>query len=231
MELTYSHGREFLAQIRPYLQAGDAEALLRFVNTYWPDDTLRDLLFCGHDQCRSAVLLVLTLIGGSEDLSAVAQMLHEDDNDLVSLAEQAMWSIWFRAGSDQANQMLSQAIRLIGEDRLDEAEQALEQLISRHAHLAEAHHQLGIVCFLQEDYRRSLASCREALRLNRHHFGAAAGIGHAYASLGELTSAMDAYLNTLRIHPQMEGIREALRSIRETLHRRPMSDGARSAAG
>lgn len=231
MELTYSHGREFLAQIGPYLQAGDAEALLRFIQSYWPGECLRDLLFCGHEACRPAVLLVLTLIGTMEDASPVAQMLHEDDAEVVSLAEQALWSIWFRAGDDEANHRLGHAIRLIGEDRIDDAEQALDQLARLRPHLAEVHNQLGIVYFLQEDYRRSLAACREALRLNKYHFGAAAGIGHAHASLGELSSAMEAYLNTLRIHPRMDGIREALRSIRETLHRRPLSDGARSAAG
>ena len=90
---------------------------------------------------------------------------------------------------------------------------------SRTPNFAEAYDQPDSAPHLQDDYTGAVSDCRRAVRLNRCHFGAMAGMGHAHAHLGQYQQALRCYRAALNIHPRMEGIRQAMRKV-ATLSRR-----------
>src|SRR5678815_1458389 len=96
MSVSYSHGREFVSQVRPYFEAKDPDALVRHLQAYWPHEQLRGLCSCGHADAAKVAATCLALTGTMEDNPILASLLREDDPTTVALAEHAMWSIWFR---------------------------------------------------------------------------------------------------------------------------------------
>ena len=47
---TYSCGKKFVSEIRPFLETCEADLLIGHLRRYWPNKLLRDLLFCGDDE-------------------------------------------------------------------------------------------------------------------------------------------------------------------------------------
>lgn len=218
MSLSYSHGREFVEQARPIFESDNPEAVARFLRRYWPASDLRALLDCGHDDAASMALVGLSLIGIMEDGAAIAALLHHDDGTMAEFAEHALWSIWFRDGGDEASAALAQAVRLIDEQKLDEATAAISAALASAPDFAEAHHQLAMLGFLRGDYAVAIESCRSALRLNPWHFGAMAGLGHCYAAQGYFNEARMAYQRALELNPRLAGVRQAIRQLRSLSH-------------
>lgn len=216
MSLSYTHGREFVCETRPILERQDAGELVRYLERRWPNASLLEMLSCGHEDAVKTALVCLAYRGTMAELSSIARFLGDDDPVTSAVAEHAMWCIWFRSGNESADAHLTRAVQLISESHMSEAIAELDELVSAHPWFAEAYNQRGIAYFLQEDYARSADDCRRALELNPYHFGAMAGLGHCYASLGQLDQALDAYCNALQLHPKLEGIRQSIQQIRAT---------------
>jgi tetratricopeptide (TPR) repeat protein len=221
MSLSYSHGREFLDEVRPILEQHDTALLARYLAVHHPHDNLRDLLATGHDEAVKMALVCLSVTGDMSDNAAIAALLHSDDPVTAAVAEHALWSIWFRGADEQARCELDAAVRLIGNGMLDEAISCLTKLLRAYPTFAEAYNQRAIAWFLKEDYVHSAADCRQTLRLNPWHFGAMAGLGHCYASLGKLEMALEVYRSALQLHPRFEGIRQSISQIRNGLGESP----------
>ena len=68
-----------------------------------------------------------------------------------------------------------------------------------------------------EHFDRSVADCQAALRLNRHHFGAQAGLGQCYLRLRRHRAALRAFRVALRINPRLDGIAETVRVLENAL--------------
>jgi tetratricopeptide (TPR) repeat protein len=217
MNLTHSHGREFVRQALPLLARMDTPRLLEHLHQNWPNSALRDLLACGEEDARKVAVVCLALTGSSEDLPSIAAVLHDDDPTTAGFAEHAMWSIWFREAGPAAENLLARAVEWIGRNQLDEAIGELASIVHRYPDLAEAHNQLGIAHFLKGEYAAAIDDCRRVLELNPYHFGALAGLGHCHAARGELREAYDAYRRALRLHPRLEGIRQTLMQVRKAL--------------
>lgn len=214
MMMSYSHGREFVRQLLPLLERHDLDAVVRHVHHHWSADALRGLLVCGHDDARRVALCCLSLIGTKADEPAVMRLLQEDDGQTVTLAEQALWSIWFAHGDVRANGCMLEAARLISSNHLQEAIHILNRVTERWPEFAEAYHQRAIARLLAGDHAAALDDCRRCLERNHLHFGVLAVQGHAHALRGEFKSALTSYRRALILHPRMEGLREAIGQLR-----------------
>lgn len=217
MHLSFSHGREFVSQIRPYLERHDPEGLLRHLERHWPVDQLRLLLETQNTEAIKVALVCLSMTGDMLDNARIAPFLGDEDSMTAALAEHAMWSIWFRGHDEIAGCELTRAVQLLSQNRLNSAVRCLNRLIKYRPDFAEAYNQRAIAYFLKEAYDRSIEDCEQALRLNPYHFGAMAGIGHCHAAMGRLECALAAYTRSLQMHPRLEGIRQSIRQIREKL--------------
>jgi tetratricopeptide (TPR) repeat protein len=227
MGCSYSHGREFVQEVRPILDTGDLDVLLGHLSRYWSAERLTELLSCPHDDAVKIAVFCLSLIGNMSHATAIGRLLQADDPYVVNLAENAMWTIWFRASDEQGNALLRYAVRLIGESRLGEAVNCLSDLIARRPNFAEAYNQRAIDHFLSNDYPSAIRDCRHTLRLNPYHFGAMAGLGHCFAAMGRLNQALAAYRCTLWLHPRLEGIQRTIREVRRSLQQ-PHAHGGSS---
>jgi tetratricopeptide (TPR) repeat protein len=113
-----------------------------------------------------------------------------------------------QGGSDEGNCSLAQAIQAINGGDYDGAVQTLD--------IAETRTRLSeLTCRgpgtqLGERAQRGRIT---ALRLNPHHFGAAAALGHALMEKGDLRGALRFYRKALRIHPRLEDLPDAVREL------------------
>lgn len=228
MSLSYADGQKFVRQVRPILERKDADPLVRCLNRHWSGNRLRHLLSCGHRDAAKVALLCLSLTGTMEDNAAVARLLHDDDAYTASLAEHALWSIWFHAGDERANAMLRRAVLLMSENQLDRAIALSTAIANRPPRFAEAYNQIALACFLKGDYIRGIVNCKKTLRLNPYHFGAMAGLGHCYAATAQLTKALEAYHDALQINPRMQGIRQTIQQARRCVRQQRSSSPPRS---
>lgn len=207
---TYSAERHFVELLRPILEAGDLELLAGHIHREWPNSKLRQLLFSGCEDAVKVSLFCLSLSGTMEDCPDVIGLLKHRDPFIRNLAENTMWSIWFRAGGPHANCRLRRAVHLVAEAGLSEAGRSLGRLIDEYPEFAEAYHQHAIVCFLLGRYARARRDLIETLRRNPMHFAALAGLGHCYAGEGKWAKALSWYKRAARLHPTAEGLSEAI---------------------
>ena len=223
---TYWRDREFVSEIRPFLETCEADSLIGHLRKYWPNTLLRDLLFCGDDETVKVALLCLSLTGTMEDTPGIASLLPLADAFTRHLAEHALWSIWFRASDHKANMALRRAVQLMGENRLNEALARLSDLLDSHPGFAEAHNQRATIYFLRGDYDSAKQDFSETLRLNPCHYAALACLGHCHATLAHLNTALALYRQAQRLHPHAEGLGETIEEVTKRLDRSPFYGGA-----
>jgi len=184
------------------------------VEDRYNEGTLVRLLEIGEARCRQAALTALSLVGTMNSNAAAAARLHDDDPDTRQLAVDALWSIWFRADSDENNQDLQRLQRM--RDR-EKALAGFELLIQRAPGFAEAYNQRAVLEFRMKQYERSIADCEKALQMNPYHFGAQAGIAQCFLQLRKHKAALKAFRAALRINPYMEGVAETIRALENAL--------------
>ena len=93
------------------------------------------------------------------------------------LAEDALWSVWFRADTPEHNQIAPAGAQLIGREQLDQAEALATRLIVVAPRFAEAYNQRAIIYFQQGRFAESVQDCQRVLTRNPYHFGAISADG------------------------------------------------------
>lgn len=167
-----------------------------------------------------AAVIGLSVNGDMAQSATLASLLPRvTDRGLIELIEDSLWAIWMRAGTKSANRLLAAALHHIDQDALPEADMILRELVILEPSFAEPHHQRGIVQTLQEQYDDAIDEFDSALNWNPHHFSAAANLGHVLVEREEFSRALAAYKRALQINPHLEGVGEALVSIKSVLQR------------
>jgi tetratricopeptide (TPR) repeat protein len=180
----------------------------------YSEGTLQRLLSEANSDARRSAVMALGLVGSMASNKAVAGRLHDNDAQVRRLAADALWALWFRAGTEAHNLELQRLMRL------REPQQALvgfESLLKKAPTLAEAYNQRAILHFRLERYEDSAADCETALKLNPFHFGAQSGMGQCYLKLRKPKAALRAFQSALRINPNLEGVEETIRALEEVL--------------
>jgi tetratricopeptide (TPR) repeat protein len=183
------------------------------VQERYTEGTLLRVLHSGALPARRAAVFALGLLGSPAVNDALAACLH-DEEELARLAAEALWNLWFRGDDPAASDELYRLVRMRD---LSKAAAGLGGLIGRAPKFAEAYNQRAIVHFRLQQYDRSAADCEAALRLNRHHFGAQAGLGQCFLKLRKQRAALKAFRVALRINPRLEGVAEVVRALENAL--------------
>ena len=96
------------------LRDGDLDVFRRDVSARYNEATLARLLNSTDPQARRASVLGLGLFGGfAASNAAVAGAMKDKDPLVRTLAHDALWAIWFRAGSPEHNEALAKIRKLI----------------------------------------------------------------------------------------------------------------------
>jgi tetratricopeptide (TPR) repeat protein len=196
-----------------FLKDHDLEAFQRQVGARYTEGTLCRLVQSGEVRARRAAVLALGLVGTFEVNETLAQALRDSDPAVRSLADNALWAIWFRADSPENNQALERVRALIVRGRLEEAIVLAGRLISRAPRFAEVYNQRAIALYQLGRFDESAKDCRRVLELNPYHFGALGGLAQCYMELNLRREALQTLRRALRIQPYNDDLKGAVKTL------------------
>src|SRR5947209_2658203 len=98
---------------------------------------------------RPTFALLLAMTSAAVPASVPAGALRDTDPTVRSLADNALWAIWFRADTPENNEILEQVRTLIGRQQIDQAIALATRLIGRAPRFAEAYNQRAIAHYIQ----------------------------------------------------------------------------------
>lgn len=202
--------KQFVKQVQPLLAANDPAALKAFLKSNWSCQQIVDLLTCPCCDARKVAALALSLVGTKCCIEGLAKQLQDKDPYVNQMAEHALWAIWVRLGTPEANHHVHRGTLAMDRKDYPHAITHFDKAIELDPTFAEAHNQRGLAYFLLEEFDSSIRDCKRTVELMPSHFGAWAGMGHCYAHQGELREARQCYQKALEINPHMDEIREAM---------------------
>jgi len=208
---------EFVASVQPLLEAQDPAALLHLLKTRWKPDQITALLGSPDCDVRKVAALALALVGGKCCIEPLAAQLKHPDPMVNQMAEHALWSIWFRSGTIDANHELCRGTRAMNHRDYDLALYHFSYAIELDPTFAEAYNQRAIAKYFQERYCESLEDCVRTVERMPCHFGAWSGMGHCHAQEGRFQEALECYCKALSINPHFGGIRQAVGELKKRL--------------
>jgi Flp pilus assembly protein TadD len=163
---------------------------------------------------RRSAVLALGVIGSFEQSnSALGRAMRDSDPVVRTMAESALWAVWFRADTPENNETLEQVRLLIGRRRLDEAVNLASRLIVRAPRFAEAYNQRAIALFIQGRHRESADDCQRVLQLNPYHVGAISGLAQCQILLNQPQEALRSLRKASKLQPHNQSIRENIQIL------------------
>ena len=203
----------FVEAVRPALASKDLQRLLKTCKSQWTAAQIISLLSSKCCDARKCAALALSLVGCPACLEPLSKQLKDPDPMVNQMAEHAMWAIWFRCGSPEANQLVQRGSDLMSRREFDQAIEHFNHAIEISPKFAEAYNQRAIAWFLMENFDRSIEDGQQTVELNPDHFGAWAGMGHCYAHEGRICQAVKCYRRALQINPHLSGAKEAMTEL------------------
>jgi tetratricopeptide (TPR) repeat protein len=205
---------EFVSAVQPLLAGCDAPGLVALINSRWTHEQVASL-FCSRDSdVRKVAALAFALVGKKCCLGKLAPLLKDKDPVVNQMAEHAMWSVWFRSGTSEANHQLCRGSKALNRRDFEHAIEHFTRAIDLDPKFAEAYNQRAIALYLLERFDDCKEDCRRAVEHMPCHFGAWAGLGHCHAHQGELAEALEAYERAIEINPHLDGIPQAIAELR-----------------
>ncbi len=164
-----------------------------------------------------AAATALGLVGSMHVVSALVANLKNDDVRACINSEIALWEIWSRSGDEAIDAMLNEGKNHLENEKISEAVEQFTAVIAAAPNFAEGYNQRAIAYFVLEAWENALEDCKQTIKLNPHHFGAYAGMGHVYLRLGRIDKAVDAYKQALTINPNLISIAESILQLRHEI--------------
>jgi tetratricopeptide (TPR) repeat protein len=173
---------------------------------------------------RRGAVLALGVLGTFDGCNAhLGRALRDDDAVVRTMAERALWVVWFRADSPENNQELEEVRGLVAAERPDEAVERASRLIARAPRFAEAYNQRAIAYFQQGRFAESATDCIRTLALNPFHVGALGGLAQCQLNMDQPHEALRTLRRSLRLQPHSKGLSDHVRALESRLE----SDGPR----
>ncbi|MES2791708.1 MAG: tetratricopeptide repeat protein [Planctomycetota bacterium] len=197
-----------------------AEQIRLEMQRHYSPRHLEQLLAGGDVETRRAAALGIGLVGDTYSQFAVATALHDPDLEVCRRAEAASWQVWMRLGTQDQQTRLVRVQELIRAQELHDAVAQVSLLIQTSPEYAEAWNQRALTYYQMQRYRDAIPDCHRALQLNPLHFGASSGLAQCHMRLNELPQALDAFQLTVKLHPNMPGLKEQI-SVLTTMVKAP----------
>ncbi len=211
---------------QPALEAGDVNELAATLRRHSSIRQLCTMLREKSVSARRIAALGLSLIADAPCSGCLARALRDEDDQVADLAENGLWSLWFRGGLPEAMAPFQQGVALLGRDKPLEAIEAFAKAHELDPEFAEAHNQRAICHYMLEQYELSIHHCELTLARVKHHFGALSGIGHCYANLGLYEEAIVSYRKALEVHPRLNAVAATIPRLEQLIKRRLDSSDA-----
>lgn len=206
---------QFVASVTPMLAGQDLGALVTLLKNNWTHAQIASLFTSPNADARKVSAFSFGLVGQKCCINKLASLLKDADPMVHQMAEHAMWSVWFRSGTPEANHEVCRGSKALNRRDFEHALTHFNRAVDLDPGFAEAYNQRAIVHYLSERYEESVEDCRRAVSRMPCHFGAWAGMGHCYAHLGKLAEAIRSYEKALEINPRLEGVKQGIEELRE----------------
>lgn len=195
------------------------------VDARYAEETLcRVLEVSPYASARRGAVLALGVTGTFDGCNAtLGRALRDDDAVVRTMAERALWVVWFRADTSDNNHDLEEVRALVSAGALDEAVERAGRLITRSPKFAEAYNQRAIAYYKQRRFAESAEDCIRTLTLNPVHVGALSGLAQCQVELNQPREALKTLRRSLKLQPYSEGLNEHIRMLEARLE----SDGPR----
>jgi len=224
--MSEAHSGSLLVEyFKEYLRKRNLDEFRNRVSARYNEGTLDRILAGSPDvAARRAAVLSLGILGSFEQSNAVlGRALRDDDLAVRSMAEDALWAIWFRADTPEHNQMLEQVRQSISREQLEQAEMLVARLIAVAPDFAEAYNQRAFVYYLQGRFAESALDCQFVLERNPYHIGAIEGLAKCQLNLKRPRDALKSLRRASRLRPHNRALRESIQELETQIE----SDGTR----
>jgi len=161
------------------------------------------------DAHRAAVERLAT-VGTMADAPALVKALRDADPAARAAAEDALWHVWSRSGSDAVDALFQTGVHQMESGDYPEAIATFTHVIEIKPDFAEGWNKRATLYFMTGELRRSLADCDEVIKRNPQHFGVLSGYAQIYAQLGYYDRALDYARRALAVNPNLTGVRDSI---------------------
>ena len=208
-------GSLLVEYFKDFLESRDVDSFRNRVALRYNEGTLGRILAGSPDvAARRAAVLSLGILGSFEQSNTVlGKALRDDDVAVRSMAEDALWAIWFRADTPEHNQTLERVRLSISREQLEQAETLVNRLIADSPNFAEAYNQRAFVYFLQGRFAESAEDCQRVLARNPFHIGAVEGLAKCQLGLNRPRDALKSLCRALKLRPHNSALRESIHEL------------------
>lgn len=124
----------------------------------------------------------------------------------AQMLEQEIWHIWSQPPDNGTiSYLMRQGVYEMSTRNFDAALGTFDEVILRAPNFAEGWNKRATVYYLIGQFSDSVSDIQRTLALEPRHFGALSGLGLIYMALEEPESALKAFEEALKIHPQLSG--------------------------
>jgi len=139
---------------------------------------------------------------------------------VTEAVESAMWGIFMTCPNKAVESLMEKGVKLLedrGEKSLEDAYDMFNEIVKIAPEYPEGYNKRATVLYLQQKFQESVQDCLTVLRKNRHHFGAASGMGMCYIAIGHHADAIEAFEMAMRINPTLVHLKSYIRYSRRIL--------------
>jgi Flp pilus assembly protein TadD len=183
----------------------------------------------------STVALILSLLAGAAAPGPAAATQDDPRLDrLFAALERAdgraeanaiaarIWAVWFQHPDGHLAALLRQGRAALRDDDVTGALIAFDDAVRKAPDWAEAWNARATANYQLGNYRRALADISRTLTLEPRHFGALSGRGLCYLALDRPEKALEAFQDSLEIHPYQPGVQAKVRELEAELDARDL---------
>lgn len=160
--------------------------------------------------------------GGEMELDSLLAALSVSSEDEWKPLQQKIQALWARSDSAAETLLLSRATKAMEDGDEDKAMEFLDDLVRLAPDFAEGWNRRATLHFMREEYGASVADIARTLELEPRHFGAMAGLGIILDRLDRDEEALRVFRRALKIHPHLEGAKDAVERLEPEVEGRPL---------
>ena len=161
----------------------------------------------------AATFLAGAVAAEDADLDPLFDALKDADPAGAQQIENRIWEEWSRSGSAAMDLLLERGREALQAGELDVAIEHFSALVDHAPDFAEAYNARATAYFQEGEYGLALEDIRQTLARNPRHFGAMSGLAMILEAIGEEEGALEAWRAVEALHPQREGVRQAIERL------------------
>ncbi|WP_255448361.1 tetratricopeptide repeat protein [Telmatospirillum sp. J64-1] len=133
------------------------------------------------------------------------------------ILEMTILHTWTKSGIPEVDTLTYQGLEAIDSGDLELAQHIFDRVVLMAPHFAEGWNLRASVHYLKGDYRSAVGDIERVLKLEPRHFGALAGLGQIFLSLGHDRAALKAFDMALALNPHLASARTHALELRQQI--------------